>query len=83
MGITEKAGLKPNKAAGEMLNMYYLEARSHLLETAAILDRIERASDGEKAMEDPRIKNLFKICEMLTQAKSNRAEQFLKMLSVS
>lgn len=64
------------------MNMYYLEARSHLLETAAILDRIERAPGGLEAMEDHRIKGLLNICEMLTKEKTNRAEQFLMALSV-
>ena len=83
METIKKKGLIPSRTGKEMLDMYYLEARSHLLETAAIFDRIERASDGSSAIKDVRIKKLFKICEMLTQEKSNRAEQFLEMLSVS
>ena len=83
MGTNKQQGLVPPKTAEQLLDMYYLEARSHLLETAAILDRIERAPNGDRALEDQRIKDLFKICEMLTQEKSNRAEQFLKMLSIS
>jgi hypothetical protein len=75
-------GIIPPKKAGELLNMYYLEARSHLLETAAILDRIERAPGGPEAMKDQRIQNLLNICEILTKEKTNRAEQFLMMLSV-
>ncbi|MFA5904301.1 MAG: hypothetical protein WC836_10230 [Desulfobacula sp.] len=78
----ETGGITPPKNAQELLNMYYLEARSHLLETAAIMDRIERASGGRDAMEDHRIQNLMKICEMLAKEKTNRAEQFLMMLSV-
>ena len=79
----ERAGLTPPKKGKEILDMYYLEARSHLLETAAILDRIERCDDGNKAVKDPRTKKLYEICEMLTKEKTNRAEQFLKMLSIS
>jgi hypothetical protein len=70
------------KTGEEIVDMYYLEARSHLLETAAILDRIERAPGGEAAMEDQKIKDLFKICEMLTKTRENRAEKLLMMLSV-
>ncbi len=70
------------KSGEEILEMYYLEARSHLLETAAILDRIESAPGGGAAMEDQKIKDLFKICEMLTKARENRAEKLLMMLSV-
>ena len=78
----KKEGITPPKKAQELLNMYYLEARSHLLETAAILDRIERAPGGREAMEDQKIQSLFNICEMLTKEKTNRAEQFLMMLSL-
>ncbi|WP_319574339.1 hypothetical protein [uncultured Desulfobacter sp.] len=77
-----KRGLKPAKTASELLDMYYLEARAHLLETAAILDRIERGQGGEKVLEDPRIKNLFKICHLLPRQKTNRAEELLNFLSV-
>jgi hypothetical protein len=83
MNNTKKTGLIPPKSAKDILDMYYFEARSHLLETAAILDRIERSEHGCEVMEDKRIQNLFKICEMITHETSNRSEQFLKMLSVS
>jgi len=76
-------GLTPPKTAEQLLDMYYLEARSHLLETAAILDRIERAEGGQTAMEDQRIKTLIKAVKILTQGRENRAEQFLNGLSVS
>ena len=69
------------KTAAELLTMYYHDARSHLLETAAILDRIERAEGGEKAMRDNRIKQLKDACNILTNASANRAEQFLLLLS--
>ena len=78
----KRRGIIPTKTGRELLNMYYLEARSHLLETAAILDRIERAPGGREAMEDPRMKSLLNTCEILTKEKANRAEQFLMALSV-
>nr|WP_319396066.1 hypothetical protein [uncultured Desulfobacter sp.] len=81
MKENECKGLTPQKTAEELLGMYYLEARSYLLETAAILDRIERAAGGDTAMDDPRIERLFSLCRMLTQQKKNRAETFLNMLS--
>lgn len=82
MKNTEYNGLTPQKTAEDLLGMYYLEVRSHLLETAAIFDRIERASGGEAAMDDPRIETLFSLCQMLTRHRKNRAEKFLNMLSV-
>lgn len=78
----QEIGLKPAKTAPELLDMYYFEARAHLLETAAILDRIERGQGGEQALEDPRIKNLLKICDLLKNGKTNRAEQLLTLLSI-
>jgi len=78
----EYKGLTSQKTAEDLLGMYYLEARSHLLETAAILDRIERASGGQAAMDDPRIETLYSLCRMLTHHRKNRAEKFLNMLSV-
>ena len=82
MSKPDRQGIVPPKSARELVDMYYLEARSHLLETAAILDRIERAADSDEIMDDPRIENLFKLCHLLAEEKSNRAEKFLNLLSV-
>ncbi|MDX9786366.1 MAG: hypothetical protein RBT11_06310 [Desulfobacterales bacterium] len=67
--------------ASKLLDMYFLNARSHLLETAAILDRIERAQGGPAAMADPRIEQLIAACEILKHGTRNRSEQFLKLFS--
>jgi hypothetical protein len=74
-------GLRPPKKAAELLNMYYLDARCHLLETAAILDRIQRAEGGRKAMKDARIRRLMTACELLKGERSGRAERFLSLFS--
>ncbi len=83
MTASKQPGLAPPKTAEQILNIYYLEARFHLLETAAILDRIQRAEGGDNALEDPRIQTLLKTCNILTQGRTNRAEQFLNLLSLS
>jgi len=70
----KKKGIEPPKTALELLDMYYLEARSHLLETAAILDRIERADGGERMMKDTRIQDLFKIFLIITDSSKNRTD---------
>ncbi|MFH2091667.1 MAG: hypothetical protein ABIJ31_04815 [Pseudomonadota bacterium] len=82
MKLSEQSNVSPPKTAQELLNMYFLEARSHLLETAAILDRIERAKNGDQILKDPKMINLFQICDLLTKEKSNRAEKVLNLLSV-
>lgn len=69
--------LSPPKSADELLTLYFEEARYHLLETAAILDRIERAENGGETMKDERIKKLKHACDILTKESGNRAEQFL------
>ena len=69
------------KTSKELLDMYFLYARSQMLETAAILDRIERAEGGAKAMDDHRLKKLRGVCDILKNGRGNRAEQFLMLFS--
>jgi hypothetical protein len=60
----------------QVLDLYFMEARSKLLDIAAFMDRMERAS-GE---EDFRMKAFRKALESL-DAKKNRAEKVLLSLS--
>lgn len=76
-----KPAVASPKTAGELLDLYWLDARSHLLETAAILDRIERADGGRDAMADPRVRLLKDACAIMTQETHNRAEHFLRHFS--
>lgn len=73
--------LSSPKTAAQLVDMYFLEARSHLLETAAILDRIERALDDGGGMTDPRIEQLKVACEIIKTGRGNRAAQFLLLFS--
>lgn len=81
MNKTRK-GLTPPKSGQALMDMYYLEARSHLLETAAILDRIERASEGAEALEAQKMQDLYKACEILPRRGETRAEKMLNLLSL-
>jgi hypothetical protein len=81
MNKTRK-GLKPQKSGPALMDMYYLEARSHLIETAAILDRIERAAEGAEALETEKIQRLYQACEMLPRRGEARTEKLLLHLSV-
>ncbi len=56
---SEPAVLPSGKSAIELLDMYFLDARMHLLETAAFFDRVARGRDAGKAMKDPRIRKLL------------------------
>jgi hypothetical protein len=69
------------KSAQELLDMYFLTMRSALLETAAALDRIERAEGGLEIFADPRIENLKKACDIIKDGTGNRAEQFQLLFS--
>ena len=75
------SGLASPKSARELLDMYFFDARSALLETAATLDRLERAEGGEAIFADPRIENLKKACDIIKNGKENRTEQFLVLFS--
>ena len=77
-----KARLPSGKSAGELLDMYYLQARMHLLETAAILDRIERHPGSKNVKEDPRLVRLQDAARLLVDGKPERAERFQKLFSV-
>jgi len=76
-----RKGLNPPKSGQALMEMYYLEARSHLLETAAILDRIERAPEGGEALEAQKIQDLYQACELLPRRDGPRAEKMLRLLS--
>ena len=69
------------RTAEELLNIYFLDMRSALLETAATLDRIERAENGAGVFRDPRIQKLTEACEILKSGRQNRAEQLLVLFS--
>ena len=77
----KKSSLPCPKSAEELLDMYFLDMRSALLETAATLDRIERAEGGGDVFMDPRIKNMMEACDILINGRRNRAEQFLVLFS--
>jgi len=81
MNLKKDEGLISPKGATELLDLYFLEIRSHLLEAAAGVDRIERAPDGEKAMKDPRMECLMKALPIMTKPGAQRAPQFLELFS--
>jgi hypothetical protein len=73
--------LRSPKSGPELLEMYFLYARSHLLETASILDRIQRAPDGDKAFADPRVEQLMAACDIIKDPDGNRGERFQLLFS--
>lgn len=61
----------------EVLDLYFMEARSKLIDVAAFMDRVERAG-GE---EDFRMEAFREALEELGQGGANRAERVLLALS--
>ncbi len=82
--MDENSDRKPLPAvmnAAELLDMYFLDIRSHLLEAAAALDRIARAPGGKEAMSDPRCKKLVHALDILKEPGTDRAHGFLEFFS--
>jgi len=63
----------------ELLDLYYLDLRMHLLEAAAALDRIAAAGG---AAADPRLAKLQAGAKLLVDAQPERARRFLELFSV-
>ncbi|MFH1024717.1 MAG: hypothetical protein V1809_15145 [Planctomycetota bacterium] len=76
-----KTRLPSGRTAGELLDMYFLEARMHLLETASILDRVARARGGKAVVRDPRVKKLLAGARLLSDGRPDRAERFQRLFS--
>lgn len=68
---------QPKKTAQELLDMYYLEMRCNLLETAAALDRIDAAGGTD----DKRLEKLRRAAAIGLDDKPQRARRFLEVLS--
>ena len=65
------------KSPSELLDLYYHDMRSHLLEVAAAFDRIERAGPSD----DPRLQALRDVAAIAVDEKPGRAMRFLEQLS--
>ena len=70
--------VKPPKSGTELLDLYYLDLRMHLLETAAALDRITAAGGTT----DPRLPRLRQAAAIALDDRPDRAKRFLEALSV-
>ena len=68
--------------AGKALDSYFLEARSKLLDLAAILDRIGRGRDSSHVDEDPRVEKIRQALEVIHDKSGGRAERVQKIFSL-
>ncbi|MDD2236724.1 MAG: hypothetical protein PHP44_08300 [Kiritimatiellae bacterium] len=71
----------PVKTSGELLDLYYLDMRSGILEAAAAFDRVQRAPGGETMAEDRRIPLLREACRIAADDEPDRAERILRLFS--
>ena len=69
------------KNASALLDQYYLDMRSALIETAAAMDRIQSAEGGAGGMEDVRIQRLRAVCAIVASEAPERARRALESLS--
>lgn len=67
--------------APKVLEGYFLEARSKLLDLAAILDRIGRGADASGTEQDPRIVRIRQALEVLHDQSGGRAERIQQIFS--
>jgi len=67
----------------QALDRYFLEARSKLLDLAAILDRIGRGQGAARAAEDPRVQKVHQALEILLDPSGGRAERVQQVFSIA
>jgi hypothetical protein len=69
--------------APKTLDDFFLEARSKLLDVAAILDRIGRGRDAGRAEADPRLEKIRQALEVLHDRSGGRAERVQQIFSLN
>lgn len=74
-------GIPSPKSAKELLDIYFLDVRSALLETAAALDRVQRAAGADSIFTDQRLHDIYRAMDVLADGKANRVERILMRLS--
>lgn len=68
--------------APKALDAYFLEARSRLLDLAAILDRVSRGSDSAPAEADARMQKIRSALAILLERPEGRAEAIQQLFSL-
>ena len=68
--------------APRALDQYFLDARSRLLDLAAVLDRIGRGENTVDAKSDPRVARIHEALEVLLADAPNKAESIQRIFSL-
>jgi len=66
--------------AAAALDAFFLEARSKLLDVAAVLDRIDRGAGAP--LTDARVAKIRRAVEALLESKAGRAERIQEIFSL-
>ena len=66
--------------ADRVLDQFFLDARSRLLDVAAVFDRLGRGADTAAA--DPRMAKLRQAVELLLGDATNKAERLQQLFSL-
>jgi hypothetical protein len=69
--------------ADRVLDQFFHECRSKLLDVAAIFDRLGRGADAQGAGADPRAVKLHRAVEILLGAAPNKAELLQQLFSLA
>ena len=69
-------------SAAQALDSYFLEARSKLLDLAAILDRIGRGQGNSRVDADPRLERIRQALAVLHNRQEGRAERVQQIFSL-
>ena len=68
--------------AAKALDVYFLEARSKLLDLAGILDRLNRGAQAAGLENDPRLEKIRQALEVLHDRSGGRAERIQQVFSL-
>ena len=69
-------------SAPRVLDQFFLEARSKLLDLAAILDRLDRGDGATAASADPRVERIRQALLTLLEQGAGRAERVQQLFSL-
>jgi hypothetical protein len=68
--------------APRALDSFFLEARSKMLDLAAILDRVGRGEESASVESDPRMARMRQALEVLLDRSGGRAERIQQIFSL-
>jgi hypothetical protein len=68
--------------APRVLDQFFLDTRSRLLDLAAVLGRLDRGDEARAAAADPRVERIRKALLILLEQEPGRAERVQRLFSL-